>query len=60
MKAEFVACFEARVQADWLWKFISEIGIIDSISKLKEYKLKNAYSQDLLWIKVSALLCFIM
>jgi len=26
----------------------------------KEYKLKNAYSQDFLWIKVSALLCFIV
>jgi len=26
----------------------------------KNYKLKNAYSKDLPWIKVSALLCFIV
>jgi len=27
---------------------------------MKEYKLKNAYSHDLLWIKVGVILCFIV
>jgi len=33
MEAEFVTCFEATVQANWLWNFISGVGIVDSISK---------------------------
>jgi len=38
MEAEFVACFEAIVQANWLRNFISGLGVVDSISKpLKIY-----------------------
>jgi len=38
MEAEFVACFEATVQANWLQNFISGLGVVDSISKpLKIY-----------------------
>ena len=32
-KAEFVACFQATVQANWLWNFISRLGVIDSMAK---------------------------
>jgi len=34
MEAEFVACFEATIQANWLRNFISGLGIVDSIAKL--------------------------
>ena len=38
MEAEFVACFEATVQALWLRNLISGLGIVDSIAKpLKIY-----------------------
>src|SRR5262249_10981328 len=38
MEAEFVACFEATVQGNWLRNFISGLGIVDSIAKpLKIY-----------------------
>ncbi|XP_068498524.1 secreted RxLR effector protein 161-like [Phaseolus vulgaris] len=38
MEAEFVACFEAIVQANWLRNFISGLGIVDNIAKpLKIY-----------------------
>ena len=38
IKAEFVACFEATIQANWLQNFISRLGIIDSIARpLKIY-----------------------
>ena len=38
MEAEFVACFEATIQANWLWNFISGLGIIDNIDRsLKMY-----------------------
>ena len=38
MEAEFVACFEAMVQAKWLRNFISRLGIVDSIARpLKIY-----------------------
>ena len=38
MEAKFVACFEATVQANWLWNFISGLGVVDSIAKpLKIY-----------------------
>ena len=33
MEAEFVACFEATVQANWLRNFVSGLGIVDSIAK---------------------------
>jgi len=32
-EVEFVACFEATVQANWLWNFISGLGIVDNIAK---------------------------
>ena len=38
MEAEFVACFEATIQANWLQKFISGLEIVDSIARpLKMY-----------------------
>jgi len=38
MEAEFVACFEATVQANWLRNFISRVGVVDNIAKpLKIY-----------------------
>ena len=38
MKAEFVACFETTIQANWLWNFISGLGIVNSITRpLKMY-----------------------
>jgi len=33
MEAEFVACFEATVQANWLRNFVSGHGIVDTIAK---------------------------
>ena len=33
MEAEFVACFEVIVQANWLRNFVSGLGIVDSIAK---------------------------
>ena len=33
MEAEFVACFEASLHGVWLKSFISELKIMDSISK---------------------------
>ncbi|KAK6128152.1 hypothetical protein DH2020_038105 [Rehmannia glutinosa] len=38
MEVEFVACFEATIQGNWLRNFISGLGIVDSIAKpLKIY-----------------------
>jgi len=38
MEAEFVACFEVTIQANWLWNFISGLGIVDNIATpLKMY-----------------------
>ena len=38
MEVEFVACFGATVQANWLRNFISGLGVVDSIAKpLKIY-----------------------
>ena len=38
MEAEFVACFEATVQANWLQNFISGLGLVDNIARpLKIY-----------------------
>ena len=28
-----MACFQATVQANWLWNFISRLGVIDSMAK---------------------------
>ena len=33
MEAKFVACYEATVQELWLWNYISELGVVDSIAK---------------------------
>ena len=38
MEVEFVACFEATIQANWLRNFISGLGLVDSIAgPLKRY-----------------------
>ena len=38
MEAEFVACFEATIQANWLWNFISRLEIVNNITRpLKMY-----------------------
>jgi len=38
METEFVACFEATIQANWLQNFISGLAIVDSIARpLKMY-----------------------
>ena len=38
MEAEFVACFEAMVQAKWLRKFVEQLKVVDTISRpLKIY-----------------------
>ena len=38
LRAEFVVCFEATIQANWLRNFISGLGIVDSIARpLKMY-----------------------
>ena len=31
MEVEFVACFKATIQANWLQNFISRLEIVDSI-----------------------------
>ena len=33
MEVEYVACYEATCHAIWLWKFISALGVINSISR---------------------------
>jgi len=43
MKAEFVACFEATIEANWLGNFISELEIVDNIARLlKMYRDNSA------------------
>ena len=42
METEFVACFEATVQANWLRNFISGLGIVDSIAKLLKIYCDNS------------------
>jgi hypothetical protein len=38
MYAEFVACYEAMVQAKWLKKFVPKLKVVDSIQRtLKMY-----------------------
>ena len=38
LRAEFVVCFKATIQANWLRKFITGLGIVDSIARpLKMY-----------------------
>ena len=38
MEVEFVACFEATIQTNWLQNFISGLGVVNSIAKpLKIY-----------------------
>ena len=38
MEVEFVTCFEATIQVNWLQNFISGLGVVDSIAKpLKIY-----------------------
>nr|CAN69216.1 hypothetical protein VITISV_012012 [Vitis vinifera] len=33
MEAEYVACYEACCHATWMWNFISDLGVVDSISR---------------------------
>jgi hypothetical protein len=33
MKVEFMACFEAATQENWLWNFFSRFKIVDGITK---------------------------
>ena len=42
MEAEFVACFEATVQANWLQNFVYGLGIVDSIVKLLRIYCDNS------------------
>ena len=42
MKAEFVACFEATIQANWLRNFVSVLGIVDNIAKLLRIYCDNS------------------
>ncbi len=38
LRAEFVVCFEATIQTNWLQNFILGLGIVDSIARpLKMY-----------------------
>ena len=38
MKAEFATCNDVTIQANWLWNFISRLGIVDNIGRpLKMY-----------------------
>jgi len=41
LKAEFVACFEATIQAYWPRNFISGLGIVDSIARLLKMYCDN-------------------
>lgn len=34
IEAKFVAYFEAIVNVLWLWKFISQLGVVDTIAKM--------------------------
>ena len=42
MKAQFVACFEATIHANWLQNFISRLGIVDSIARLLKMYCDNS------------------
>ena len=42
MEAEFVYCFEAASYGVWLKSFISELRIVDSISKLLRIYFDNS------------------
>ena len=43
MEVEFMACFEAMVQAKWMWNFVSGLEIVDSVARLlKVYCDKSA------------------
>jgi len=41
MEAEFVACFEATVQVNWLRNFISGLGFVNSIVKTLRIYCEN-------------------
>ena len=42
LKAGFVVCFEATIQANWLQNFISGLGIVDSIARLLKMYCDNS------------------
>ena len=41
MEAEFVACFEATVQTNWMRNFISGLGLVDNIARLLKIYCDN-------------------
>ena len=41
MKAEFVACFETTIQANWMQNFILGLEIVDSIARLLKMYCDN-------------------
>ncbi|KAF3623665.1 putative carboxylesterase 13-like [Capsicum annuum] len=41
MEAEFVACFEATVQTNWLWNFISGLRLVDNIARPQKIYCDN-------------------
>jgi len=57
-KVLFTVTYQERVRRENRGKEIDWETVVEEHTK--EYRLKNTYSHDLLWIKVSALLCFIM
>jgi len=42
MKVEFIACFEATIQANWLRKFILELEVADSVAKSLKFYCDNS------------------
>jgi len=42
MKAEFVACFETTIQANWMQNFILGLEIVDSIARLLKMYCDNS------------------
>ena len=42
MEAEFVLCFEAIIQGNWLWNFISGLGIVNTIARPLEIYCDNS------------------
>jgi hypothetical protein len=42
IKVEFVVCFEATIQMNWLQNFISRPGVVDSITKLLKIYCDNS------------------
>ncbi|XP_047266247.1 secreted RxLR effector protein 161-like [Capsicum annuum] len=57
MEVEFVACFEATVQVNWLRNFISGLGLVDNIARpLKIYCDNTAAFSSLRTISIQKVL----